>query len=107
MTAKLLGAAAAFILSASQAVAQEGYDPPHGFVPDAATAIAIARAVLIPIYGAKQIGAEEPLIAQRRGDSWVVDGSVTCPKEGRCDGGAAHVKLSSADGRILFVTHYQ
>src|SRR5665213_322286 len=94
-------------LCMSRAIAQENYIPPHGFVPDERTAVAIARAVLIPIYGAKQIGAEEPLTARRMGGAWEVTGTIPCLKEGRCVGGAADVKLSATDGQILFVTHYK
>jgi hypothetical protein len=93
--------------SSGIAMAQDGYVPPHGFVPDAATAITIARAVLIPIYGAKTIKSEEPLIARRKGDTWDVVGTLPCPAEGRCDGGTAELKLLAADGQILFVTHYK
>jgi hypothetical protein len=84
-----------------------GYNPNHAFVPDAATAIAIARAVLVPIYGAKAMQAEEPLTAQRHGDIWVVEGTLPCPKVASCVGGTAELQLSAKDGRILHVTHYQ
>ena len=52
-------------LAATQAAAQENVVPTKGYVPDAATAEAIARAVLISIYGQKRITAEEPLHAWR------------------------------------------
>ena len=84
-----------------------GYNPNHAFVPNADTAIAIARAVLIPIYGAKAIEAEEPLKAQRHGDIWVVQGTLPCPKGQMCVGGTAELQLSAKDGRILHVIHYQ
>jgi hypothetical protein len=47
----------AFLTVSAQAYAQSGagYVPKDGFVPDAKTAIAIAEAVLKPIYGAEQI----------------------------------------------------
>jgi hypothetical protein len=98
-------AAFALIWSAPLA-AQPSYVPSNGFVPDAATAIAIARAVLIPIYGAKVIQAEE-LTAEQRGDIWVVVGTLQCPKGDSCQGGTAELQLSAKDGRILHVTHYQ
>jgi hypothetical protein len=100
--------ALAFIILASSALAQTpGYIPPAGFVPNAETAISIARAVLIPIYGAKAIQAEEPLTAERHGDVWVVEGTLPCPKGGSCVGGTAELQLSAKDGRILHVIHYQ
>lgn len=96
-------------VSAAAAEAQAGYVPPKGFVPDAATAIAIARAVLIPIYGAAKIRAEEPLMATRQGDVWNVHGTLHCgaAKLSDCLGGTAEVRLSAKDGRILFVIHYK
>ena len=97
---------AALISGASPLSAQPSYVPPEGFVPDAATAITIARAVLIPIYGAKLIESEEPLTAERVGDIWVVRGT-TCSRDQFCVGGAAELQLSAKDGRILQVTHYQ
>lgn len=87
--------------------AQSGYVPPKGFVPDAATATAIARAVLIPIYGEAHIRGEEPLVATREGDVWTVNGTLHCGTAKDCDGGTARVKLSAKDGRILFVIHYK
>jgi hypothetical protein len=99
------------VLSAFAVPAQAqdvGYNPHHAFVPDAATAIAIGRATLIPIYG-KGILSEEPFTAKRNGDVWTVSGTLHCgtPDPHACVGGAAEVKLSAKDGRILHVTHYQ
>jgi hypothetical protein len=37
--------------------------PPGGYVPDETTAIAIAKAVWIPIYGKEQIESEAPFVA--------------------------------------------
>jgi hypothetical protein len=36
------------------------YQPKNGFVPDAETAVKIAEAVLIPVYGEKHIMSERP-----------------------------------------------
>jgi hypothetical protein len=54
-----------------------GVRPKEGFVPDKETAIAIARAVLIPIYGAKQIESEEPLLAHLESGVWTVEGTLS------------------------------
>ncbi len=101
----------AFLLAGSAVAADNprGVVPQNGFVPDAATATAIARAVLVPIYGAAKIKGEEPLIAKRDGDVWTVDGTLHCGalKSSDCLGGTAHVRLSANDGRILFVIHYK
>ena len=105
-TARRFARSAAFwtCLSATTAFAQ-GYVPQKGFVPDAKTAAAIARAVLIPIYGETAVRNEEPLKAQRHGENWYVDGTLPCAPG--CAGGTASVVLSARDGRILLVTHTQ
>ena len=89
-----------FILAAD---AESGFHPSRGFVPDQSTAIAIARAVLIPIYGANRIKYEEPLVAIRKGDIWIVNGTLRCTPH--CLGGTASISLSASDGRILNLFH--
>ncbi len=93
---------AAFLCST--ALAQNpAFIPPKGFVPDAETAVTIARAVLIPIYGPAKIQAEEPLKAERHGDTWHVNGTLQCAPN--CVGGTAHVEISARNGAILNVIH--
>jgi hypothetical protein len=41
-------------------LAQAQYAPKDGFVPDAKTAVKIAEAVLIPVYGENKIESERP-----------------------------------------------
>ncbi|MGC2616235.1 MAG: NTF2 fold immunity protein [Terracidiphilus sp.] len=73
----------------------------QGYLPDEATAIRIAIAVLIPIYGAKIEDAEKPWKAGLKGDVWTVVGSFN----GKGEGGEAIVQLSKSKGTVLFVTH--
>ena len=47
------------------------YVPKDGFVPDAHTAIRIAEAVWIPIYGEQKLKKEKPFHAQYRDDHWI------------------------------------
>jgi|SRR4051794_12822956 hypothetical protein len=98
----------AALITASASAQDVGVNPHHAFVPDAATAVAIGRAVLIPIYG-KGILSEQPFTAKRNGDVWTISGTIHCgaPDPRGCVGGAAEVKLSAKDGRILHVTHFQ
>src|SRR5438045_9780190 len=70
--------------------------PPDGFVPDAGTAISIARAVWLPIYGAKQIDDEKPYKATLSGEVWTVTGSL--PRG--FSGGVAGIEISKRDGRV-------
>ena len=95
-------------LAASQppipsAEAQGNYVPPQGYVPDAPAAIAIARAVLIPIIGQHAVQAEEPFSARREGDTWTVNGNYGCKVGEVCLKEDALVKLAAADGQILFL----
>jgi hypothetical protein len=91
------------VLASTAVLAQTPGWPPNGFVPDANTATAIARAVLIPIYGAATIKGEEPLTAERVGDFWFVRGHLQCAPN--CQGGVASVQISAKDGAIRHVFH--
>jgi hypothetical protein len=90
----------------AQTSAAPSYKPPAGYVPDAKTAIKIAEAVLIPVYGAKQIASEEPFAAVLTDNSiWTVTGTLYCGGAGQCDGGVATVTIAKADSRVLSMTH--
>jgi hypothetical protein len=78
-----------------------GVVPTAGFVPDETTAIRIAEAVLIPIYGQKQVEAERPFSAKLAKDVWKVEGYLPPG----LDGGVAEVSVAKRDGRILRVYH--
>jgi hypothetical protein len=80
---------------------KHNYVPPAGYVPDAKTAIRIAEAVWIPIYGAKTLADEKPFVATRRGDVWHVYG--TMPKN--TPGGTAEAEIDSRSGKIIRVSH--
>jgi hypothetical protein len=81
--------------------------PPHsfvpsaGFVPNKGTAVRIAVAVWVPIYGEKQIQGERPYNATLKKGVWTVTGSL--PKG--WVGGVALAEISKRDGRILRVSH--
>jgi hypothetical protein len=53
------------LLLIAEVLCQESasYKPKVGYVPDATTATRIAEAVLIPVYGKKQIESERPFTA--------------------------------------------
>ena len=77
-------------------------DPAKGFVPDASTAIRIAEAVWLPIYG-KGIYDKRPFVATLKGDVWLVTGSL--PKEAL--GGVPEARIAKRDGRVLEIKHGQ
>ena len=101
---KLLVTAMVSIVLGSSALAADSSAPANGFVPNAETAIRIAEAVWIPIYGEKLIESEKPFKATLRGDVWMVTGADL--PEGSV-GGVAEAHISKRDGRILRVTHGQ
>gem|GEM_PF-4506343 len=83
---------------ASQASAQTTASSPvpqNGYVPDAATAVAIAQAVLRPIYsGLGKKPQKEDLKATLENDSvWVVRSS-------RYSNGGPYAEISKANGQI-------
>jgi hypothetical protein len=80
-----------------------GFQPRSGMVPNKDTAIQIAIAVLTPIYGADVIKEQRPFVASIKGGIWTVVGT---PKKQRV-GGAAEIRISKMDGRILYVMHGQ
>ena len=88
---------------------REGHAPAEGYVPDAVTAVKIAEAVLVPVYGEQKTLSERPFKAELKGGVWTVGGTLYCAdgKVGMCLGGTATVKISKNDGHILFMIHYK
>ena len=95
------------VLISTSVLAQEGehsYTPKNGFVPDSKTAIAIAIAVLSPIYGRDTIEKERPFKATLENGVWFVEGSLPWAWLGAV-GGVAEAEISQKDTRILRVSH--
>lgn len=74
--------------------------PKAGYVPNAETAIAIAKAVWVPIYG-KSVLKNEPVRASLVGDEWIVSGTF----QGKGSGGVATARISKSSGCIVEVIH--
>jgi len=87
--------------SGEMPVVSKGYVPKDGYVPDEITAMLIARAVLIKIYGQQKIDREQPFRAELKDGVWTVKGSL--PED--TAGGVAIIKLSKSDGCVLYVQH--
>jgi hypothetical protein len=81
--------------------ATHSHVPKNGFVPDKETAIRVAEAILVPIYGEKQVAAERPFSADLKGDVWIVSGHLP---EGWV-GGVAEVSISKRTCEIISVSH--
>ena len=76
---------------------------PKGYVPDAATAVKIAEAVWIPIYGEETLNDEGPFTARLVNGVWTVQGTLPEGLNGR----TAYAWISKETDRILNVTHFQ
>ena len=83
------------------------YKPKDGYVPNAETAIKIAEAVLIPVYGEKKVLSERPFKAALHDGVWTVEGTLPCPTGKHCLGGTAVVKISKDTGQILNMMHFK
>lgn len=79
------------------------YIPEEGFVPDKETAIKIAEAIWLPIYGEK-IYEKQPFIATLSDDKeiWTVKGTLG---KKLMLGGVPYAKIRKKDGKILEVYH--
>ncbi len=85
-----------------QEAERHNYRPAAGYVPNEETAIKIAVAVWIPIYGKGQIEKEKPYKAVLRDGIWYVSGSLPA---GFVKGGVAEAEIAKDDGRILRISH--
>jgi NTF2 fold immunity protein len=90
-----------FLLIAKATSQEAGVKPDAGFVPDEITATRVAEAILIPIYGKKEVESERPFSAKLLKGVWKVEGHL--PPD--VDGGVAEVWIDKQDGKILRVTH--
>jgi hypothetical protein len=71
-----------------------------GLVPNQETAIKIAEAIWLPIYG-NEIYSRKPFIATLKSDSiWVVQGTLN-----RGKGGVPYIEIQKNDCKILKVIH--
>jgi hypothetical protein len=81
--------------------------PQAGFVPDEKTAVRIAEAVLMPIYGEGHIKSERPFTARLEGNRWIVKGTLPKPRNANeiIVGGTAMAEIDKMDGRIIAIYH--
>ncbi len=75
--------------------------PKNGYVPNSETAIAIAEAVLFPVYGRENIIKQKPYEVLLFDDYWVVEGTL----KPNYIGGTFLVHISMPSGAILLMTH--
>lgn len=86
-------------------VVKHSYMPSNGYVPDEATAVAIAEAILIPIYGASSINSQKPFSVSLDKDVWTVTGQRQSQSNRLILGGVFRIQISKIDARVTLVTH--
>lgn len=91
-----------FVLNASFVWSAEkhSYVSKEGYVPNADTAVKIAEAVWLPIYG-ESIHQKKPFKARLENEVWIIEG--TLPKDTL--GGVPIIEISKKDAKILRVSH--
>lgn len=70
------------------------------YVPDQVTAIKVAEAIWLPIYG-KKIYEKSPFTAKLQNDTWIVNGTLPKGKVG----GVPYIIIQMKDCKILDVYH--
>lgn len=75
--------------------------PEQGFVPNETTAVTIAEAILVPIYGKDAIERQKPFVVSLFGNVWTITGSL--PKD--ILGGVFFVQIAKQDARVITLTH--
>lgn len=91
------------------AIPKNGFVPKGGFVSGADVAVAIAEAVLTPVYGKETVTSERPFKATLNRGIWLVRGKVPCEgsPDAVCPGGAGEVWIAKRSGQILYMNHDQ
>jgi hypothetical protein len=92
---KMLTPFIVLLVSSSTVYSQRAY------VPDSSTAIKIAEAIWLPIYG-EHVYKQKPFTAHLVGDSiWVVQGSIHGPKNGFDTSSSGVVTFTVSYGGVL------
>jgi hypothetical protein len=79
------------------------YRPAAGYVPDSETAVAVAVAILKPVYGEAKVDSEKPWHTGLKDGVWTVVGTFQGPGVG----GSAVIQLDKKTGAVLFLGHTQ
>jgi hypothetical protein len=79
---------------------QSGYVPKSGFVPNKTTAIKIAEAIWLPIYG-ERIYRKKLYTVKLENGIWIIEG--TLPPNSK--GGVPYIEIQKTDGKVLKVMH--
>src|SRR5882672_7518154 len=83
----------ALLTVSSAAQPYAGYRPQNGFVPNEETALKIATAVLLPVYGDKLVLSPDAFKVSLKKDSWTVQGRLNCAVP-ECAGDVVEVEVA-------------
>ncbi len=72
-------------------------------IPDEATAIKVAEAILFRVYSEQKIKTERPYRVVSDKEFWTIEGSV--PKGSA--GGAFIIRIARKDGQVLHLGHFK
>lgn len=78
-----------------------GYRPQKGFVPNQETALKIASAVWLPVYGDKLVLSPDAFRVSSNKSSWTVQGRLNC-RAPECAAEAVEVEIARYGGAISF-----
>ena len=85
----------------AQNMKKSGYDPQKdGYVPTAETAIKVAEAIWLPIYGDKIYNSKPFKARLRDNEVWIVEGTLHAEK-----GGVPYSEIQKKDCKVLKVIH--
>ena len=73
--------------------------PSRGVVPDEITAVKIAEAVFLPIYGEQEVSKYRPYEATLKDGVWTVFGTLKAGARG----GTPMITIQKSDGKVLDV----
>lgn len=71
-----------------------------GYVPNAETAIKVAEAIWLPIYGDKIYNSKPFKATLRNNEVWIVEGTLHTQK-----GGVPYAEIQKSDCKVLKVIH--
>lgn len=88
-------------------ILDNSYQPKEGYVPTSEVAKQIAYAVLVPVYGKRNVDSKLPFTTTLTGDTWIIRGTLTAPVGHVIVGGVPTVMISKTTGKILYMIHSQ
>ena len=77
--------------------------PHQGVIPDEITAVRVAEAVFLPVFGQEEVAKYQPYHAQLKDGVWTVYGTLKTGSRG----GTPMAEIQKGDGKVLQIWHSQ